>query len=104
MQHGTHDDQLAALTLYGTVAVAMGLSWLVMFTYLDRRRDLLHSDVAAGFFRAERRRAAPGILGPIIAIAIGTVAPAAALIAVLFLPIFYGLTTEGWGPRRRTTM
>lgn len=100
MQHGTHGDQLAALTLYGLVAAAMGVTWLLMFSYLERHRNLLRGDVVAGFFREERRRAMVGILSPLVAISIGLVAPAAALVAFLVLPIFYGLTTEGWTPRR----
>lgn len=102
MQHGTHGDQLAALALYALVAAAMGLTWLLMFSYLDRHPDLVHSDVAAGFFREERRRAALGILGPVVAVAIGVVAPAIALLALVVLPVFYALTTEGWTPRGRT--
>jgi len=100
MQRGTLGDQRAALILYGAVAIAMALSWLVMFSYLDRRPDLLGDDVPPGFFRAERRRAAPGILSPVVAVVIGVVAPGVALIAFLLLPIFYGLTTEGWSPRQ----
>lgn len=101
MQHGTRGDQRAALALYGLVAAAMGATWLLMFSYLDRRRDLLHGDVPAGFFRDERRRAALGILSPVVAIAIGVVLPGVALLVFLLLPLFYALTTEGWSPRRR---
>jgi len=100
MQHGTVGDQVAALVLYGVVAAAMGGTWLFMFFYLDRHHYLLQSDVPQGFFREERRRALFGIVSPMVAIAIGLVAPPAALIAFLVLPLFYGLTTEGWTPRR----
>ncbi len=100
MQHGTHGDQLAAMVLYGLIASAMAFTWLIMFSYLDRHPALLHDDVPVGFFHQERGRAAPGILSPIIAIAIGVVAPSVALVAFLMLPIFYALTTEGWTPRR----
>lgn len=100
MQHGTHDDKFAAIVLYALVAAAMGLTWLIMFAYLDRHHELLRGDVPLRFFREERRRAVLGILSPMVAIAIGIVAPAVALFAFLLLPIFYGLTTEGWTPRR----
>jgi len=103
MQHGTRDDQFAAVVLYALVAAAMGLTWLIMFVYLDGHRELLRGDVSPGFFREERRRAALGILSPAIAIAIAIVAPSAALFTFLLLPIFYGLTTEGWTPRRSRT-
>ncbi|MDQ6906106.1 MAG: TMEM175 family protein [Chloroflexota bacterium] len=102
MQHGTHGDRLAAIALYGLVTAAMALTWLIMFSYLDRHRELVRGDVAAGFFREERRRAVLGILSPVVAIAIGVVAPAVALLVFVLMPIFYGLTTEGWTPRGRT--
>ncbi len=101
MQHGTLADQRAALTLYGLVAAAMGATWLLMFFYLDRHRELLRGDVPAGFFREERRRAALGILSPVIAIAIGVPLPGAALIVFLLVPIFYVVNAEGWTPRRQ---
>ena len=100
MQHGTLSDQYAALGLYGLVAAAMGGTWLLMFMYLDRRRDLLLGNVPTGFFREERRRAALGIVGPVVAVAIGVAVPGAALIVFLLLPIFYALTTEGLAPHR----
>lgn len=103
MQHGTHGDQIAALALYGLVAVAMALTWLIMFTHLDRHHELLRDDMPTGFFREERRRAALGILSPVIAVAIGIVAPAASLVAFVLLPVFYGLTADGLTPRRRAT-
>jgi hypothetical protein len=37
----------------------------------------------------------------VVAVAIGVVAPAVALFVFLLIPIFYGLTTEGWTPPRR---
>ena len=101
MQHGTYGDQLTALALYGLIVSAMGLTWLLMFFYLDQRRELLSEGVAPGFFREERRRAALGILSPVVAVAIGVVAPVVALFVFLLIPIFYGLTTEGWTPPRR---
>jgi len=101
MQHGTRGDQLAPLALYGLVAATMGGAWLAMFAHLDRHRELLHDDVPTRFFRAERRRAMLGIVSPLIAVPLGLVGPATALLAFLLLPIFYGLTTEGWAPRRR---
>lgn len=101
MQHGTGGDQRVTILLYGLVAAAMGATWLLMFVYLDRRHDLLRSDVPAGFFREERQRAVLGILSPIVAIAIGVIVPVVALVVFLFLPLFYAATTEGWTPRRR---
>jgi len=62
---------------------------------------LLRGDVPAGFFREERRRAALGILSPVIAIAISVPLPGAALIVFLLVPIFYVVNAEGWTPRRQ---
>lgn len=103
MQHGTYSDQLASLVLYGLVAVGMACTWLIMFSYLDGRNDLLSDDVPVGFFREERRRAAFGIASPVLTIAIGIIAPAVALLAFLVLPLFYALTAEGVRPRGRTS-
>ena len=50
--------------LYGLIAFAMAATWLLVFTYLDRRPNLLSESVAAGYFRRERRRAAPGMIFP----------------------------------------
>jgi uncharacterized membrane protein len=101
MQHGTHGDQVTALSFYGLIVFAMAATWLIMFFYLDQRRDLLRDDLAPGFFREERRRAALGILSPVVAVALGGVVPVIALIVFLLIPIFYGLTTEGWTPPGR---
>ncbi len=102
MQHGSPGDQSAALALYGLVSAVMGFSWLIIFDYLDRHHELLHDDVAPGFFHEERRRAVFGILSPVIAVAIGAVAPGVALAAFVLLPVFYAFTAEG-RPARRTT-
>jgi uncharacterized membrane protein len=101
MQYGTHTDQFVALALYGGIGAAMALTWLIMFSFLDQHRDLLHDHVAPGFFREERRRAVLGIVSPVIAVAIGLVLPALGLVVFLLLPVFYGLTTEGWTSQRR---
>jgi hypothetical protein len=37
----------------------------------------------------------------VVAVALGGVVPVVALIVFLLIPIFYGLTTEGWIPPRR---
>jgi len=103
MQHGSQGDQFAALTLYGLISAVMGFSWLIIFDYLDRHHELLHDDVMPGFFREERHRAALGILSPVIAVAIGTIAPAVALVAFVLLPVFYALTAEGRTARRGAT-
>ncbi|GAC1385692.1 MAG: hypothetical protein NVSMB42_05380 [Herpetosiphon sp.] len=100
MQHGTRGDQQIAIVLYGVFAATMGATWLLIFSYLDQHPELLDRDVPAGFFRKERRRAVPGILSPVVAMAIGVALPSAALVVFLLLPIFYAATTEGWSSRR----
>jgi uncharacterized membrane protein len=92
---GTPGDQRAALVLYGLIAFAMAATWLIVFTYLDRRRDLLSPDVPDGYFRRERRRAAPGMILPCAAVAIGFVSPLASLVIFLSLSLFYAVTSEG---------
>lgn len=101
LQHGTRNDQYVAIVLYGGVAAAMGATWLLMFTHLDRHPGLLNDNVPKGFFREERRRATLGILGLVVAIAVGGFLPVGALVVFLFLPLFYAVTTEGWLPHRR---
>jgi uncharacterized membrane protein len=98
MQDGTHGDQVTALALYGLIMAAMAATWMIMFFYLEPRRELLSDGLAPGFFREERRRAMFGILSPVVAVAIGVVVPAVALFVFLLIPIFYGLTTDGWTP------
>ncbi len=51
--------------------------------------------MALGFFHEERRRAVFGILSPLVAVAIGAVAPGVALVAFVLLPVFYAFTAEG---------
>ena len=95
LQHGNYEDQRAAVTLYGLTSIFMAITWLLIFSYLDRHPHLLQPNVPAGFFKEERRRAMLGIISPIVGNAIGFVIPGAALIIYLLLVIFYALTTEG---------
>jgi uncharacterized membrane protein len=92
---GTAADERVALALYGVIAFAMAATWLLVFTYLDRRPELLHEDVPHGYFRRERQRAAPGMVFPFIAVAIALVSPVAALSVFLLLSLFYAATSEG---------
>ncbi len=92
---GTAGDQRAALLLYGLIAFAMAATWLLVFTYLDRHPKLLSDTVPDGYFRRERRRAAPGMIFPCIAVAIGLASPVAALAVFLSLSLFYAVTSEG---------
>ena len=92
---GTAGDERAALALYGVIAFAMAATWLLMFTYLDQRPELLRDDVPTGYFRRERRRAAPGMIFPCIAVAIAFISPVVALSVFLLLSLFYAATSEG---------
>ena len=92
---GTAGDQLAALVLYGLISFTMAATWLLVFTYLDRRPDLLNDGVPAGYFRRERRRAMPGLLLPVLAVTIGVASAVAALAVFLSLSLFYAATSEG---------
>ena len=95
MGHGTHGDQESALILYAVVSAAMAVTWLVLYTYLQRHPRLLYPHVPAGFFRAERLRALPGIIAPFVPVLIGLWSPVAALIVMVANPVFYAVTAEG---------
>ena len=101
-QHGTHHDQAVSLTFYGCVSAAMSLGWLVLFHYLSRNERLLVRDTPASFFVQEGRRAAFGVAVYALAALAAIWQPVVSLAMFALLPVFYGLTTEGWsrGSRR----
>ena len=100
MGSGTHQDQLSALFLYALISSAMGLSWLIVFTYLRRHPQLLEKDVPPTFFDVERRRAIAGVLAPVLPAVVALISPFAALVILIATPIFYALTAEGLPVRR----
>ncbi|MEV7983697.1 TMEM175 family protein [Micromonospora sp. NPDC085948] len=102
LREGDRADQRAAVVLYGLAGAFLSLTWLGLYHYLARHRDLLDEAVADFFFPSERARAAAGVLGYSLAILVGyLVNPLFALGIFLLLPIFFSLTSSGLYELRR---
>jgi uncharacterized membrane protein len=95
-QFGSHADQVTAFVLYALVAAVMAVSWLLLFHYLSVSERLLEPNTPSSFFVAERRRALLGLVAYLLAAALALVVPVGSLAIVCVLPVFYGLTSEGW--------
>jgi uncharacterized membrane protein len=95
MGQGTYGDKISALVLYAVISAVMAMSWLVMFSYLQRHPQLLRPGVSADFFRTERLRAVAGIIAPFVPVLIGLWSPLTALVLMVATPIFYAATAEG---------
>ncbi|MFC5926109.1 TMEM175 family protein [Micromonospora vulcania] len=96
VREGDRADERVGVALYGAVGLLLSASWMGLFHYLARRRDLLDPAVSPGFFPGERTRAAVGVLGYVLAILVGFLArPLFALVIFLLLPLFYALTSSG---------
>ncbi|HYO41076.1 MAG TPA: TMEM175 family protein [Nocardioidaceae bacterium] len=102
-QHGTPADQAAALVLYCVLAAAMGTSWLVVFQHLCHHPRLLGAGTPPAFFAGERRRSAVGIAAYAVAAGSAGWQPFLGLGIAAALPVFYALTSRGWGDRRAAT-
>ena len=95
MGQGTYDDKISALVLYAVISAVMAMSWLVVFSYLQRHPQLLRPGVPADFFRTERLRAFAGILAPFVPVLVGLWSPPTALVVMVATPVFYAVTAEG---------
>jgi uncharacterized membrane protein len=95
-QSGSHADQRMGVIFYAAVAAAMAASWLAVFNYLSRNERLLERHTPASFFAQERGRAVVGIVLYVLAALVALWRPAVGLAIAAILPVFYGLTTEGW--------
>src|SRR3981081_3779152 len=96
IQSGNEFDARVAVALYATIAGAMCLSWLVVFHVLSIHPYLLEHGVDPDFFPKERFRATLGVILYAIAGVAGWLStPKLALLILLALPIFYGITSEG---------
>jgi len=95
-QSGSHADQRAGVIFYAAVAAAMATSWLALFHYLSRNEQLIARHTPASFFAKERGRSAFGVVGYALVALLALWHPAAGLAIAAALPVFYGLTTEGW--------
>lgn len=102
-QHGSHTDQRAAVLLYSGIAAVMACTWLAFFQYLCRHAELHDAATPAGFFAGERMRSALGLASYAVAAALSLWQPVAGLVLIAALPVFYGVTSNGWNrPPRRT--
>jgi uncharacterized membrane protein len=98
-QLGGHADEVAAFVLYALVAAVTAATWLLLFQYLSTHERLLARHTPIAFFAAERRRALLGVIAYLLAAAVALWQPLGSLSIVCALPVFYGMTSEGW--RRR---
>ena len=95
-QGGNHGDEVTALVLYALWAVTMPTTWLLVFHYLARHERLLARQTSPSFFAQERRRALLGSIFYLVAALIALWLPLGTLLIIAALPVFYGLTSEGW--------
>jgi TMEM175 potassium channel family protein len=95
-QSGSHTDQQVGVIFYVAVAALMGASWLALFHYLSRNEQLLGRHTPAAFFAHERGRAVFGIVLYMLTALVALWRPEIGLAIAAVLPVFYGLTTEGW--------
>lgn len=103
-QHGSHADQRAAVILYCGIAGVMACTWLAFFQYLCRHPELHDTATPAGFFADERLRSMLGLASYASAAALSTWHSLVGLVLIAALPVFYGITSNGWNrsPRRRS--
>jgi uncharacterized membrane protein len=101
---GRHREEVVACVLYGLVAAVAPTTWLLLFHYLSRHERLLERHTPASFFALERERAVFGTIAYLVAALIALWQPYVSLVIIALLPLFYGLTSEGWrGLRRKDT-
>ncbi|MDB6124050.1 MAG: putative integral rane protein [Pedosphaera sp.] len=97
MQHGNAVDIRVAVAFYAFIGAQLCLSWWVFFHYLHHHPELIKEVVEDEYFAFERKRA---LLGVVLYIAAGVIGylvfPLMAMGIFLFLPVFYGITSEGW--------
>lgn len=102
VEGGDRFDEGVAVALYGLVGVVLSAAWLWLYHYLSRHGDLLQRHVTPRFFAVERLRALLGIMAYAAAGLVGwLVSVPAALVVLLLLPLFYGLSSNGFYDLRR---
>ncbi|ADU08812.1 TMEM175 family protein [Micromonospora aurantiaca] len=102
VEEGDVFDERVAVSAYALVGVILSITWLWLYHYLSRHRELLEPHVPARFFEAERVRALLGVLAYAIAGLVGALLSVpAALVVLLLLPLFYGLSSNGFYDLRR---
>ncbi|MGC5020558.1 TMEM175 family protein [Micromonospora sp. DT47] len=102
VQSGDRFDERVAVALYGLVGVVLSAAWLGLYHHLNRHRDLLQAHTSPRFFAVERLRAVLGIVLYAAAGMVGwLVSVPVALVVFLLLPLFYGLSSNGFYDLRR---
>lgn len=99
-QHGTKRDQTVGLILYALISALMAATWLMVYHYLAKNERLLAENTPSSFFRQERHHSFLGIGAGLVAIPVALWQPVAGLVITAALPVFYGVTSEGWYPSR----
>jgi uncharacterized membrane protein len=104
VRNGDRFDERVAVALYGLVGVVLSVAWLGLYHHLSRHRDLLQPDISPRFFAIERLRAGLGIVLYAVAGLVGWfLSVPAGLLVLLVLPLFYGLSSNGFYDLRRWT-
>jgi TMEM175 potassium channel family protein len=102
-QGKNHRDEVTALVFYALLAAVMATTWLLLFHYLATNERLLARHTPPSFFAQERQRALLGIVAYLLAAVLALWLPLGSLLIIAVLPVFYGLTSEGWHwPRDRS--
>lgn len=95
LQTGNSFDAAVAVEFYAAIGALMCLSWLLVFHVLSVNPHLLEAHVERTFFPQERHRALLGFALYVLAGMAGWFSPKLALVILLALPVFYGITSEG---------
>jgi uncharacterized membrane protein len=95
-QHGNRFDEMTASVFYGAAGAVASAAWLALYHYLFMNERLLTRPASVAFFAGERRRALLGIVSYLLAALIALWEPAVSLVILCALPVFYGITSEGW--------
>jgi uncharacterized membrane protein len=90
-------DSRTAVGLYALIGAHLCVTWLGFYHYLSRHPELIEEDVGDDFFPRERTRAWLGVAGYAVAGILGLLGLQWVALAIfLILPIYYGLTSEGF--------
>jgi uncharacterized membrane protein len=100
-QHGNRFDEVTASAFYGAAGGVAAAAWLALYHYLSQNEPLLTRRALAAFFAGERQWAVVGLVSYFLAALIALWEPVASLVIFCALPVFYGVTSEGWRRLRR---
>ena len=89
VRDGSHRDQVAATVLYAIIGLFVPLAWIVLYRCLERSPHLLRTGEDSAFAGIATKRALVSVVVYPIAGALAFVAPVAALVAFVALPLFF---------------